>query len=110
MDTLKIKDIEIEIHRKNIKNLHLSVYPPNGWVRASVPQQMEQDTLRVYLISKLGWIRKQQEKIRAQERETPREYINRESHYFRGARYLLELKETSHASFVELTPKKYYFT
>lgn len=106
MKTLKIKDIEIEIRRKQIKNLHLSVYPPDGLVRASVPEQMREDALRVYLIEKLGWIRKQQEKIRSQERESVREYINRESHYFRGERYLLEIETTSQASYIELTPQK----
>ncbi len=83
--------ITIDVIRKNIKNVHLSVYPPTGRVRISAPSRMSLDTLRVFAISKLGWIKKHQHKLREQERETPREYIDRESHYYWGNRYLLQV-------------------
>lgn len=83
----------MEVVQKDIKNIHLSVYPPVGRVRISAPLRMELDTIRVYVISKLSWIKKQREKIQSQPRETPREYIGRESHYFMGQRYLLKIIE-----------------
>ncbi len=76
---------------KDIKNVHLSVYPPSGRVRISAPLRMSLDTIRVFAISKLDWIRQQQKKLREQERETPREYLDRESHYVWGRRYLLNV-------------------
>jgi predicted metal-dependent hydrolase len=97
-----IGDIPVDIVLKEIKNIHLSVYPPTGRVRISAPSHMNIDTIRVYAISRLGWIKKQQTKLCAQERETPREYLNRESHYFRGKRYLLKIVEREASSFVDL--------
>lgn len=88
---IELDDIQIDVVFKDIKNVHLSVYPPNGRVRIAVPSRMNPDTVRVFAISKLNWIRQQQEKILAQERETPREYLNRESHYLWGKRYLLDI-------------------
>lgn len=85
--------MDVEVVQKNIKNVHLSVYPPKGRIKVSAPEAMSVETIRVFVISKLGWIQKQQKKIRAQDREAPREYINRESHYFYGKRYLLKIIE-----------------
>ena len=97
VDTEKVKiqlgELDIEIIQKAIKNLHLSVYPPNGRVKVSAPESMALETIRIFVISKLGWIKRQQKKLRAQQREVPREYINRESHYFNGKRYLLRVVE-----------------
>lgn len=90
---IELGDIKVEVVFKDIKNVHLSVYPPNGRVRIAAPSHMNPDTVRVFAISRLGWIRQQQEKILAQERETPREYLNRESHYLWGKRYLLDVVE-----------------
>lgn len=95
MEIIQLAEQEIELTQKNIKNLHLSVYPPNGRVKVSAPQHMDAATIRAFLISKLPWIRKQQIKIRAQEREAPREYVDRETHYFRGERFLLEIHDTT---------------
>ena len=78
---IHLGDIAVEVMLKDIKNVHLSVYPPTGKVRISAPLRMNLDTVRVFAISKLGWIRQQQGKVREQERETPREYLDRESHY-----------------------------
>jgi predicted metal-dependent hydrolase len=99
---LKLGDIAVDVVLKNIKNVHLSVYPPNGTVRISAPSRMSLDTIRVFAISKLGWIKQQQKKFRNQERETPREYLNRESHYVWGKRYLLKAGECDEPPSVEL--------
>ena len=76
----------VEVVKKDIKNVHLSVYPPTGKVRISAPLRMNLDTIRVFAVSKLGWIRQQQKKVTEQERESPREYLDRESHYVWGKR------------------------
>jgi predicted metal-dependent hydrolase len=84
----------------------LSVYPPTGRVRLAAPSRMELDTIRLFAISKLGWIKQQQKKLREQQRETPREYIDCESHYVWGRRVLLKLVETSGPASVELRHSK----
>jgi predicted metal-dependent hydrolase len=99
---LKLGDIAVDVVLKDIKNVHLSVYPPTGRVRISAPKRMNIDTIRVFAISKLDWIKQQQGKLREQERETPREYAERESHYLWGKRYLLTLWECDEPPSVEL--------
>lgn len=99
---LKLGDISVEVVLKDIKNVHLSVYPPAGRVRISAPLRMNLDTIRVFAISKLGWIKQQQKKLREQARETPREYLERESHYVWGKRYLLVVSENEQPPTVEL--------
>ena len=103
---VKLGDIAVDVVKKDIKNIHLSVYPPTGRVRISAPLRMELDTIRVFAISKLGWIKKQQRKLCEQERETPREYLDRESHYVWGKRYLLKVVEDDAAPVVELKHNK----
>lgn len=95
-----------EVVRKSIKNVHLSVYPPDGRIRIAAPLHMNLDTIRVFAISKLAWIKSQQRKMLAQERETPREYLERESHYVWGKRYLLKVIEHDAAPAVELQHNK----
>jgi len=85
--------MDVVVVQKNIKNVHLSVYPPIGHVRVSAPEQMSLDAIRAYVITKLKWIKKQQEKLCAQEREATREFIDKESHYFNGKSYLLKVVE-----------------
>jgi predicted metal-dependent hydrolase len=99
---LQLGDIAVDVVLKDIKNIHLSVYPPTGRVRISAPSRMSLDTIRVFAISKLGWIKQQQNKLQGQERETPREYLDRESQYVWGKRYLLKLIEEDAAPKVEL--------
>ncbi len=99
---IQLGEMEVDVVQKDIKNVHLSVYPPMGRVRISAPSHMTLDTIRVFAISKLAWIRKQQEKLRAQERETPREFLDRESHYVWGKRYLLKIVEKNDTPLVEL--------
>jgi len=101
-NTIKLGDICLDVVRKNIKNVHLSVHPPQGRVTISAPLRMNIETIRLFSISKLGWIRKQQTKFRNQKRETAREYINSESHYYLGQRYLLQVIEQKAAPRVVL--------
>ena len=95
-------EIPVDVVFKDIKNVHLSVYPPTGRVRIAAPKRMNLDTIRVFAISKLGWIKQQQKKLQGQERETPREYLDRESHYVWGQRYLLKVIEVDEAPSIEL--------
>lgn len=103
---MQLGGIAVDVVLKDIKNVHLSVYPPTGRVRISAPSRMSLDTIRVFAISKLGWIKQQQKKLRTQERETPREYLDRESHYVWGRRYLLKVVEQDAAPAVELKHSK----
>ncbi|SER44203.1 MULTISPECIES: M48 family metallopeptidase [Pseudomonas] len=88
-ETIELGDISISVSRKNIKNVHLSVHPPEGRVTLAAPASTRLDVARAYAISKLGWIREQQRLLLAQARESPRQFVERESHYVWGRRYLL---------------------
>jgi predicted metal-dependent hydrolase len=99
---IELGGIVLDVIKKDIKNIHLSVYPPSGKVRLSAPARMNLDTIRLFAISKLGWIRQQQKKLCEQERECQREYLDRESHYVWGRRVLLKLAEGEGAPSVEL--------
>lgn len=98
-------DIKIELIQKSIKNVHLSVLPPHGDVRIAAPLHLSEETIRLYAISKLPWIRNQQKKIRNQERESKRELINKETHYFQGRKYLLRIFEINEPPKVVLNKK-----
>jgi predicted metal-dependent hydrolase len=104
--TLKLGSLTIDVVKKDIKNVHLSVYPPEGKVRISAPLRMSSENIRLFAISKLQWIRLQQGKIVNQERETPREYLQRESHYLWGKRYLLDVVEGDCPSRIEIRHRK----
>ena len=93
IETIQLGDIEIAVNRKPVKNVHLSVHPPAGRVTLVAPVATRLEVVRAYAISKLGWIRDQQAKLRAQARETPRKFIERESHYLWGRRHLLSVVE-----------------
>jgi predicted metal-dependent hydrolase len=92
---LMVGDIEIELIKKNIKNLHLSVLPPDGRVRISAPKKLDDETIRLFAVSKLSWIKKQQVKFQNQERQPERDFVSGESHYFLGERYLLNVIYTN---------------
>jgi len=102
MEKLQLGEITIDVVQKKIKNIYLSVYPPTGRVRISAPLRMDLDAIRVFAISKIGWIKKQQTKLKNQKREVPREFLNKESHYFKGKRYLLKVTERDAAPGVVL--------
>ena len=87
--TIQIGELSILVTRKDIKNVHLSVHPPDGRVTLTAPSSTRLDVARAYAISRLGWIRQQQAKLKHQARETPRRFIERESHSLWGRRHLL---------------------
>jgi hypothetical protein len=107
---IKLGDIAVDVVLKDIKNVHLSVYPPAGRVRIAAPSRMSLDTIRVFAVSKLDWIKRQQKKLREQERETPREYLDRESHYLWGKRYLLSVAVSEQAPSVALRHSRMILT
>lgn len=90
-DTIRIGDLTVHVNRKAIKHVHLSVHPPDGRVTLTAPSATRLEVARAYAISKLGWIRNQQANLRRQARETPRKFVERESHYLWGRRYLLSV-------------------
>jgi len=106
MMQVMLGEMPVDVVLKDIKNVHLSVYPPTGKVRISAPSRMSLDTIRVFAISKLAWIKQQQKKICEQERETPRDYLERESHYVWGTRYLLTLTESDQTPRVEIRHRR----
>lgn len=102
---LQIGDICVEVIKKDIKNVHLSVLPPSGAVRIAAPRRMKLDAIRLFAITKLPWIRQHQKRLRSQKREPARDYIDRESHYLWGKRYLLKLAPHDGTAHVELRHK-----
>ena len=105
-ETIYIGDLSIAVTRKAIKNVHLSVHPPEGRVTVSAPTDTRLEVVRAYAISKLSWIRKQQEVLRNQDRETPRSFIERESHYLWGRRHLLTVIEKDRKPEVKVDHKR----
>jgi predicted metal-dependent hydrolase len=91
MKQITVRNIKIDVIKKDIKNLHLAVYPPTGRVRIAAPLNVKDEAIRLFAISKLGWIKKHQKNFDNQSRETKREYVSGESHYFEGRRYLLNV-------------------
>lgn len=91
-EIIELGEITIQVTRKAIKNVHLSVHPPDGHVTLAAPTATRLDVARAYAITKLGWIRTQREKLAEQARETRRDYVERESHYLWGQRYLLSVR------------------
>jgi|ERR1017187_7122011 predicted metal-dependent hydrolase len=92
-ETIEVGEIAIAVRRKDIKHVHLTVHPPSGRVTLVAPKGTRPEVARAYAASKLGWIRDQQAKLREQARETPRQFVERESHYLWGRRYLLSVRE-----------------
>ncbi|NLW22107.1 MAG: M48 family metallopeptidase [Tissierellia bacterium] len=108
MERIIINGIEIELTKKNIKNLYISVHPPHGKVKISAPKWMDEEAIRQFAISKLSWIKKHQQKFKDQERILEREYVSGESHYFLGQRYLLNVVYTNkRKQGVQVRNKKY---
>ena len=104
--TIQIGELSIQVTRKKIKNVHLSVHPPDGHVTLAAPSETRLEVARAYAISKLGWIREHQEKLKNQARETPRQFIERESHYLWGRRYLLTVVEQDTKPSIKLDHKR----
>jgi predicted metal-dependent hydrolase len=91
-EIIQLGDISIQVTRKAIKHVHLSVHPPLGRVTLVTPKETRLDVARAYAISKLEWIREQQSKLRSQARETTRTFVTRETHFLWGRRYLLTIR------------------
>lgn len=94
--------VSVDMVRKHIKNVHLSVHPPTGRVRIAVPQDMDVKTVRLFAVAKIDWIKRQQRKLASQDREPPREFLDRESHYLWGRRMLLKVLEADAPRAVEV--------
>jgi len=105
-ELIQLGGISVEVFRKKIKNIHLSVNPPEGHVRISCPSRYTLEKVRSYALTKLVWIKQQQRKLKEQSRESPHQYSDKESHYLWGKRYLLKVVETDGASKVELKAHK----
>lgn len=109
-ESIQLGELTIEVTRKAVKNVHLSVHPPAGHVTLVAPTSTRLEVARAYAISKLGWIRDQQEKLQAQARETPRQFVERESHYLWGRRYLLSVVEQDAKPGVKLDHRRITLT
>ena len=109
-ETIQLGKLSILVTRKDIKHVHLSVYPPDGRVTLVTPLSTRLDVARAYAISRLGWIRQQQEKLKNQARETPRRFIERESHYLWGRRHLLSVAYRDAKPTVSLDHKRITLT
>ncbi|MGV0985472.1 MAG: M48 family metallopeptidase [Limnohabitans sp.] len=105
-DVIELGDITISVAFKAIKNVHLTVHPPDGQVSLVAPLGTRPEVARAYAITRLGWIRQQQATLGAQARETPRQYVERESHYLWGRRHLLNVVEGEGKAFVTLDHKR----
>jgi len=107
MEQITVSNITIDVIRKDIKNIHLAVYPPTGRVRIAAPLSVNDDAIRLFAISKLSWIKRHQREFDVQERVSPREYKQRESHYFQGRRYLMKIIENDKPPKVILRSRTY---
>ncbi len=107
MSIIVIEDINIELIKKNIKNIHLSVHPPYGRVRLAVPLRMSDEAVNSFVVSRLSWINKQRKKYAKLEQQSEIEYKSGESHYYLGDRYILNVIETTGKQYIELRNNKY---
>lgn len=89
--SISVCGVDVQIDRKEIKNLHIGVYPPHGRVRVATPVKIDDEAVRLAVVSKLSWIKKQVRHFQEQPRQTKREMVSGESHYFLGKRYLLDV-------------------
>lgn len=114
MPTIRISSIEVDVSFKDIKNVHLSVHPPDARVTISAPQHIDLDTIKVYAATKLPWIKKERNKILKQDRQPDKKFVTRESHYLFGKRYLMKVqlgnqpKVILHHSKIELQVPEHY--
>lgn len=109
-ETIHLGEIAIAVTRKDVKHVHLSVHPPNGRVTLVAPKSTRPEAARAYAVSRLFWIRKQQERLRGQARETPRQFVERESHFLWGKRYLLTIREKDAKPSVGLSHRRITLT
>lgn len=105
LENMKVGSLEVQAIKKDIKNMHLGVYPPTGRVRIAAPIRTTDDSMRLFIISKIPWIKKQKLKFEKQQRQTKREYVSGESHYFLGRRFLLNVIHTNDSPKIEIRKK-----
>jgi predicted metal-dependent hydrolase len=103
--SIEIRGVPVEIVRKDIKNLHLGVYPPNGRVRVAAPLRLTDDAVRLAVVTRLGWIRRQQSGFDDQDRQSERDMVSGESHYVQGRRYRLDVIEQNASPTVKVRNK-----
>ncbi|WP_132992665.1 M48 family metallopeptidase [Gordonia zhaorongruii] len=99
---LSVRGIDIDVVYKDIKNLHIGVYPPMGRVRVAAPARLDDDQVRLAVIQRLSWIKRERNKLRSAERQTEREMVTGESHYVWGVRYRLKVVERPGRAHVEI--------
>ena len=109
-ETITLGDVELALIRKQVKHVHLTVHPPTGKVTLVAPRGTRTEVARAYAISRLGWIRRQRKQMADQPRETPRHYVERESHHVWGRRYLLSVQEADQRPKVELSHRRLRLT
>lgn len=107
MKIINVSDISAEVEWKEIKNVHLTIYPPNARIHVSAPLAMTEEAVRLFLITKQSWIRKQVSLVLDQNRQTPREYVSGENHYFKGHRYRLKVVYHNAPPKVEIQGNEY---
>lgn len=103
---IDVGGITVEVVRKAIKHLHVGVYPPGGRVRVAAPVRLDDEAVRLAVVSRLGWIRRKRKVFEKQDRQSQREIVTGESHYFQGRRYLLDVIEKTRSSSVRLASHK----
>jgi predicted metal-dependent hydrolase len=103
---ITVNGLHVEVVRKNIKNLHLAVYPPDGRIRVAVPECLDDEAVRLAVVSRLGWISRQRAQYEKQDRQSQREFVTGESHYIWGRRYRLNVIETDGPPKVRLSSKR----
>ena len=103
---LEVRGIPVEVVRKEIQNTHIAVYPPDGHVRIAIPTHVDDETARLAVIDRLGWIRRKRKVFQEQKRQSKREMIGRETHYVWGNRYMLDVVTHGGANHVEIAGPK----
>ena len=109
-DYLTVAGINVDVVYKKIKNMHISVYPPMGRVRVAAPERLDEDAIRLAVVQRLPWIKKQREQLQAAERQSEREMLTGESHYVWGQRLRLTLVETTGCPHVDIAGSKLQLT
>ncbi|MBW3578872.1 MAG: M48 family metallopeptidase [Actinobacteria bacterium] len=105
LSTITVSDLTVHVIHKPIKNLHVAVYPPDGLIRVSAPEHMDDDAVRLAVVDRLTWIREQRDELLAQPRQSVREMVTGESHYVWGRRYRLRVVTDGKASGVEIADR-----
>ena len=100
--SIRVRDIDVEVIRKDIKNLHIGVYPPDGKVRAASPRHLDDEAIRLAVVSRLPWIRKQQKAFAQQERQSRRDMVTGETHFYLGSKFRLDVVEENGTNKIKL--------